>query len=196
MANNLTALIKNLQNSQLKYANGNNSLLANLAEHGQQPKIMMISCCDSRVDPALILQCDPGDIFMVRSIANIVPAYQPNNICSTSAALEFGIKSLSVPHLIIMGHSQCGGIKALLNKQAVADDYPLVSNWVNNLDLNAIQEKTNHSCDTDTAAKLALQQSHQNCLTFPWIKQAVDNNNLAIHLWFFDIKSGTILTTL
>src|SRR5580704_3338754 len=99
-----------------KYALGDNSIMQSLSDHGQQPQIMVVACCDSRVDPGLILQCDPGDLFVVRNVANIVPPYElDSSHHGTSAALEFGICSLKVKHLIILGHSQCGGINELIS---------------------------------------------------------------------------------
>src|SRR5436190_22865279 len=99
-----------------KYVLGDRSVMKFLSHYGQKPKIMVVACCDSRVDPALILQCMPGDLFVVRNVANIVPPYEKDEAHhGTSAALEFGICFLKVKHLILLGHSQCGGIQALLN---------------------------------------------------------------------------------
>ncbi|OHE70874.1 MAG: carbonate dehydratase [Verrucomicrobia bacterium GWC2_42_7] len=172
-----------------RYAGGDGSVMTNLSQYGQQPQIMVIACCDSRVDPALILQCDPGDLFVIRNVANIVPPYEKDNLHhGTSAALEFGIKVLNVKHLILLGHSQCGGISALLNSKLEQDDF--ITNWVNIVKM----PNTDINKDIDTYAKLALNQSFQNCLTFPWIYEKVIQKELMIHLWFFDIKTGTIFT--
>ena len=190
MSSNINNFIKRLEHFKEKYASQRNSLLENLA-YSQRPEIMMITCCDSRIQPALMLQCDPGDLFIVRNVANIVPAYQNSaNDCSTSAALEFGVNFLQVRDLIIMGHSQCGGINALLDNNP--DQYEFIDKWVNNLDIHHIRTHMNDPKDIDHAAKLALQQSYQNCLSFPWVNQAVTNQQLTIHLWFFEIKSGKI----
>ncbi|ACJ21025.1 carbonic anhydrase [Coxiella burnetii CbuK_Q154] len=155
--------------------------------HGQQPEIMIVACCDSRVDPALILQCDPGDLFVVRNVANIVPPYEADESHhGTSAALEFGICYLNVKHLIILGHSQCGGINALLNSENLKQN-DFITRWVSLI-------KTNSSMiqDANQFSKEALTHSYQNCLTFPWIKERIQQKKLSIHLWFFDIKEGEI----
>src|SRR3990167_3182742 len=103
-----------------KYATGDNSVMQHLAYHGQQPDIMIVACCDARVDPALILQCEPGDLFIVRNVANIIPPYEADaGHHGTSAALEFGLCYLNIKHLIILGHSQCGGVTALLNSDNI-----------------------------------------------------------------------------
>src|SRR5436190_11719856 len=163
---------------------GDNSIMKNLSAQGQNPQFMLVSCCDSRVDPALILQCDPGDLFVVRNIANIVPPYEKDEaLHGTSAALEFGVRVLKVKNLILLGHSQCGGIQALLNSSE-ANQHDFVTNWV-----SLIKTQDFRSKNPDTIAKLALNQSHQNCLTFPWINDNVKQQQLTIHLWFFDIKT-------
>src|SRR5579863_6697370 len=160
-----------------------------LSNYGQKPQIMVVACCDSRVDPALILQCDPGDLFVVRNVANIIPPYEKDGAHhGTSAALEFGICFLKVKHLILLGHSQCGGIQALFdNKDTNHNDF--ISNWV-----SLIKTPSYNQQNPDDYAKLALNQSHQNCLTFPWINEKVIQQQLVIHLWFFDIKMGQIFT--
>lgn len=174
-----------------KYVHGDTTVLKSLHEQGQKPEIMVVACCDSRVDPALIMQCDPGDLFVVRNVANIVPPYEKDEKHhGTSAALEFGICYLKVKHLILLGHSQCGGINALLKSntsQALNDDF--ITNWV-----SVIKDDSNGKQDVDSCAKYALNQSHDNCLGFPWIKDKVDQGQLLIHLWYFDIKSGQIFS--
>jgi carbonic anhydrase len=113
----LGKILKGYQSFREQYAHGDNSVMRYLASHGQNPEIMVVACCDSRVDPALILQCDPGDLFTIRNVANIIPPYEKDDLHhGTSAALEFGICYLHVEHLIIFGHSQCGGINALMNQ--------------------------------------------------------------------------------
>ena len=168
-----------------KYAKGENSVMESLSSKGQNPEIMIISCCDSRVDPALILQCDPGELFIVRNVANIVPPYEKDEKHhGTSAALEFGICFLKIRHLILLGHSQCGGIQARLNKSMEKNDF--ITSWTSLIDSAAHQ-------DIDECAKHSLHQSRNNCLAFPWIKEKLETNQLSLHVWFFDIKSGQIL---
>lgn len=169
-----------------KYASHNNDLMQKLSKHGQSPEIMVVSCCDSRVDPALLLQCDPGDLFVVRNIANIVPPYEHDNKHhGTSAALEYGVNYLEVKHLIILGHSQCGGINAALNKDELESDF--INHWVDLIEIN------NASCDdVDCCAKESLINSYNNALTFPWIKEKVEQGKLKIHMWFFAINAGLI----
>jgi carbonic anhydrase len=180
-------IVEGYQLFRKKYALGDQSVMQYLSHYGQQPQTMIVACCDSRVDPALILQCDPGDLFVVRNVANIIPPYEKDEAHhGTSAALEFGICVLKVKHLILLGHSECGGIQKLLsNNDTTADDF--ITTWV-----SLIKTPHSHSEDPNEYAKLALNLSHQNCLTFPWINDKVKQKELTIHLWFFDIKTGQI----
>lgn len=172
-----------------KYALGDKSVMQYLSNYGQQPQVMVVACCDARVDPALILQCDPGDLFVVRNVANIIPPYEKDEMHhGTSAALEFGVRFLKVKHLILLGHSQCGGIQALLENNALNKN-DFITNWVSIVNPNAGSFN-----NIDDFAKLALNQSYQNCLTFPWIQDNLRQEKLILHLWFFDIKTGQIFT--
>ncbi len=186
MKRSLDKILQGYADFRKQYATGNQSVMRQLSAHGQQPEVMIVSCCDSRVDPSVILQCDPGELFVVRNVANIVPPYEcDEKHHGTSAALEFGVRYLHVKHLIILGHSQCGGIDALINAdQSKKNDF--ISNWVSLIDMHL----STH--DVDTCAKQALTHSYENCLTFPWIKKRVDNHTLKIHRWFFNIKTGDI----
>jgi len=186
MEKSFKKILRGYNQFRKKYATGNRSVMRHLAHSGQSPKIMVVACCDSRVDPSLILQCDPGDLFIVRNVANIIPPYESDEgHHGTSAALEFGICYLNVQHLIILGHSQCGGIDALLHgDQLKQNDF--ISRWVELIDQDVKPTETNE------LAKQALFHSYQNCLTFPWIKTRIDDKKLQIHLWYFDIKEGEI----
>jgi carbonic anhydrase len=189
MSNVFSKILYGYSEFRKKYAIGDNAVMRYLADSGQKPQIMIISCCDSRVDPALILQCNPGDLFVVRNVANIVPPYQKDEaLHGTSAALEFGIGLLNIKQLILLGHSQCGGIDALLNSQKLSQD-DFISKWVSSIKLS-----DNKTKNPDEYAKLALTRSYENCMTFPWIKDKLETNELTIHRWFFDIKMGQIFT--
>lgn len=182
-------ILRGYQTFREKYVLGDKSVMQYLSHYGQKPQIMVVSCCDSRVDPALILQCDPGDLFVVRNVANIVPPYEKDEAHhGTSAALEFGICFLKVKHLILLGHSQCGGIQALFNDtQLTQNDF--ITNWV-----SLIKAENYSRQDAEDYARSALHLSYQNCLTFPWIHEKMIQEELTIHLWFFDIKTGQVFT--
>lgn len=184
----LTKLIIGYKSFRKKYAVSESSIMNYLADNGQTPKTMVVTCCDSRVDPAIILQCNPGELFVTRNVASIVPPCEKDKgYHGTSAALEFGIRFLKVEHLILLGHSQCGGVQALFTK---SEEYQsdFITNWV------SIANKTKNPDETnpDQITKKLLNQSYQNCLTFPWIKDRILDKSLTLHLWFFEIKSGEI----
>lgn len=189
MQKSFEKILKGYKAFRQKYAQGYSSIMQELSESGQRPEIMFVSCCDSRVDPALILQCDPGDLFIVRNVASIVPPFEKDqSYHGTSAALEFGIRFLNVKHLIILGHSQCGGMQALLNDDFSSEN-DFITKWV-----SIVKKSDNSFQNVEAAVKSSLQQSYENCLTFPWIKEKVENKTLKLHLWFFDIKTGQIFT--
>lgn len=189
MEKTFKSIVDGYQRFRKKYIDSDNTIMQNLAHLGQRPKTMVIACCDSRVDPALILQCDPGDLFVVRNVANIVPPFESDERHhGTSAALEFGVCYLQVKHIIILGHSQCGGIKSLLERSSLKQN-DFITNWVSQIKVSPEMLLTQHP---NEVAKEALINSYQNCLTFPWINEKVNLNQLSIHLWFFDIKDGEI----
>ena len=175
-----------------KYASGSDTLLQNLARQGQTPEIMVVSCCDSRVDPGLILGGDPGDLFVVRNVANIIPPYEKDDAHhGTSAALEFGVCFLKVKHLIVIGHSQCGGIQARFSPESLGPN-DFIGPWMDLLKLPDTPLDTTLADTPDRYAKIALLQSLRNALGFPWIERGVAEKTLMIHLWFFDILLGEI----
>ena len=189
MKQSLSKILRGYKSFRDKYAHGDKSIMQSLAMHGQKPEIMVVACCDSRVDPALILQCDPGDLFVVRNVANIVPPYEKDEKHhGTSAALEFGTCFLKVKHLILLGHSQCGGIQALLD-HTILEQNDFITNWV-----SVIKNDDSRENNPDECAKLALEESYKNCMTFPWIADKVAQGKLIVHLWFFDIKTGQIFS--
>ena len=189
MQQSLNKILRGYEAFREKYVHNDQSIMESLSLHGQKPEIMVVACCDSRVDPALILQCDPGDLFVVRNVANIVPPYEKDEKHhGTSAALEFATCFLNVKHLILLGHSQCSGIQALFDNANLAQN-DFITNWV-----SVIKTDDSHKHDVNDCAKFALQESHKNCMTFPWISDKISQGLLVLHLWFFDIKTGQIFS--
>lgn len=166
--------------------NHNHNVMQHLVENGQNPEIMIVACCDSRVDPAIIFNANPGDLFVVRNIGNIIPPYQHDGMHhGTSTALEFGIRILKVKHLILLGHSHCVAMNTAYSGQiAFRDDF--IKNWLSILNkplsVNSVEEYT----------KWSLCNSYANCMSFPWIKSASEEKKLIVHKWLFDLKSCSI----
>ncbi len=163
----------------------------------QAPKVMMIACSDSRVSPSIVTHSKLGEVFIVCNVANIVPPYRPDKGThhSTSSALEFAVGTLDVEHIIVMGHSGCGGIRALLDGAPVALDgeYSFIKPWV-----EIIAEAKTKVCHLhkdeqyQACEQEALKISMENLRTFPWIEKRITEKTLAIHGWHFDIASGVM----
>ncbi|MCB2081135.1 MAG: carbonic anhydrase [Rickettsiales bacterium] len=170
------------------------------AARQQSPKVMVIACSDSRVNPAIITKAELGEVFTVHNVANLVPPYEEghNTHHSTSAAIEFAVCHLKVHHIVVLGHSQCGGIRALMEGNALKHDdhYSFIEPWMNIA--NVAKEKVMHQDYASQDARIhacekeALLVSLENLRTFPWVAQAIDEEKLYIHAWYFDVASGNI----
>jgi carbonic anhydrase len=175
-----------------------NAQFHDLVQFGQMPSTLVVGCCDSRVDPALILDCAPGDLFVIRNVANLVPpAENQGHYHGTSAALEFGVRNLAVQHIIVLGHAQCGGIHALL-EGGVAKDDSFISEWMKIADAARDQIEREHAGASSEARHRACEQqailvSLKNLMTFSWIRERVEQGSLALHGWYFDIERGELL---
>jgi carbonic anhydrase len=166
--------------------------------HGQQPKVLTIACCDSRVDPAILMNCQPGDMFVVRNVANIVPPYEAGaGLRGVCAALEYGVAYLGVEHIIVLGHSGCGGIKALMapDHEKIGE---FISPWVGIVE-GALQRVEDDFFDEPASVKqracemASILISLENLLTFPWIKTKIEDQTLHLHGWYFDMGKGELL---
>lgn len=178
---------------------GDNVRLAAKLKKGQNPKALVISCSDSRVDPALLTDCAPGDIFTIRNVANLVPPYQPDSTYhGVSAALEYAVCTLKVEDIIVLGHSRCGGIQGLLS----AADGDLVGEFVGHwVDIAAeARERAMARVAAGSGEDLScaceqesILTSLQNLQTFPWLKERLKAGNLKLHGWYFHIETGRLL---
>lgn len=164
-----------------------------LSKFGQKPRALVIGCSDSRTDPQMVFNAAPGEIFVVRNVASLVPPYGPDDQPhGSSAAIEFAVRALKVPQIIVMGHAMCGGIHALLNG-APADVSDFVGQWVRIAEparLRAMAAPTERR--QDICEHEAVRLSIENLMTFPWIAAAVRAGKLVLHGCFFDIRSGIL----
>ncbi|MBU1249017.1 MAG: carbonic anhydrase [Proteobacteria bacterium] len=195
----LKQLLEGFERFQRTFIKGNSRLFDRLRD-GQRPQIMVIGCSDSRVAPALLFDCEPGDIFVVRNIANLVPPYEPDDRRhGVSAALEYGVKALEVTHIVILGHSKCGGICQLMTCIPQGEEAEFIDKWV---DIAApareavLAKMPDASSDDQLRAceQAAILVSIDNLLTFPWIERRVMAGELTIHGWYFDIETGELFT--
>lgn len=170
-----------------------------LAATHQKPKALIIACCDSRTDPAMVFQSDPGGLFVIRNVANIVPPYEPDDRHhGTSAALEFGIKVLEIKNVIVMGHAACGGMEALYNtccgKAAPGDFIPKWISLVKPIAERVVEK--NGTADREKTLRLLEQEAVIDSLdrlrTFPFIRRREEAGTLRLHGWFYGIGTGIL----
>lgn len=166
---------------------------------GQSPQVMVIGCCDSRVNPDLIFNSVPGELFVVRNVANLVPPYQPDeSYHGTSAALEFAVTGLNVAHIVVMGHSACGGVKACCDSvrgHKVGGEF--IPQWTSMISgcASEILERSEDLTDgefTRLVEQGAIKTSLQNLKTFPFITSRIESGELTIHGAYFDIKEAQL----
>jgi carbonic anhydrase len=169
-----------------------------LAKAGQRPESMIIACCDSRAAPETIFDTGPGELFVVRNVANLVPPYLPNgDYHSTSAALEFAVQSLKVKHIIVMGHGRCGGIRAALAPEAEPlSPGDFIGKWMSLVGpaaeaVAANSLLTNSERET-TLERISIRFSIANLRTFPCIDALERKGRLTLHGAWFDISTGEL----
>lgn len=170
-------------------------LYQELSSKGQSPKTLIISCSDSRVDPSILLNTSPGDIFVIRNVANLVPTFDcdMSHCHGTSAAIEYAVKHLKVKNIIILGHSHCGGIKTLVEEHNHQHNF--IDTWLEIADTPKMRKICeNHPIEEacSLCEKESIRISLNNLKTFPFISEAIKNNKLNIHGWYFDMRNGKL----
>jgi carbonic anhydrase len=173
-----------------------------LAEKGQNPTVMIVGCCDSRVSPEVIFDAGPGEIFVVRNVANLVPPYGPNDdLHGTSAALEFAVMGLRVEHIVIMGHAQCGGVRAFAQSEADPYTRPLspgdfIGRWMSLIEpaARALPGPGDNVTGeyVESLAHRAVIQSLANLRTFPCVKTLEERGRLHLHGAYFGVADGRL----
>jgi len=164
-----------------------------LAHSGQSPRAMIVACSDSRVDPTMIFNAEPGELFILRNVANLVPPYQPDlAFHATSAALEFAVRVLAVSDLIVMGHAMCGGINVLLRGAPPgAGDFLMPWMRIAEPAKRRVLARGGPDPQTDCEQE-SVRLSLENLLTFPWISDRVAQGQLTLTGSIFDIRSGVL----
>lgn len=166
--------------------------------HGQSPKTMLIGCSDSRVDPAILTNCAPGEIFIVRNVANLVPPFEKNGgLHGVSAALEYAVCNLEVEHIIVLGHSTCGGINALMsgtygNKgESFVADWMTIAEPVRERILKELSGKK-PELRLRAAEQASILLSLDNLRSFPFVDERLSAGKLSLHGWYFDLSAGDL----
>ena len=172
-----------------------------LGTQGQSPKVLLIGCCDSRVSPEVIFDADPGEIFVVRNVANQVPPYEPDtHMHGTSAALEFAVLGLKVSHIVVMGHARCGGVRAFAEAMANPDQRSsadgFIDKWMSLIapaakKLGPPTEPFEDYCES--LAKAAIIETFANLRSFPWLRAAEARGDLTLNGAYFGVADGHLL---
>lgn len=164
-----------------------------LAERGQSPRTLVIACSDSRVDPATIFNADPGELFVIRNVANLAPPCEDGKLGyhGTSAAIEFAVTKLYVETILVLGHAQCGGVAAALSKEP-RDPSSFLDHWI---DLLEPAKARIEGCDGDHAEALeheSIRVTLENLQTFPFVRHAIEENGLKLAGARYGVADGSL----
>jgi carbonic anhydrase len=167
------------------------------AAERQSPEAMVIGCCDSRVSPDVIFDASPGEIFVARNVANLVPPYErAGQYHGTSAALEFAVQQLKVKHIVVLGHARCGGIRAVANAMAPLSPGDFIGQWMS-LIAPAVERVVRAGGASDADLRrlefAAIELSLTNLMTFPFIHDRVEAGRLQLHGAYFGVADGVLL---
>lgn len=165
----------------------NEHLFDRLEKEGQAPKVMWVGCADSRVPPERILGAEPGELFILRNVANIIPPYEADEP-SVGAALVFAVTVLKVDHLVVCGHSDCGGVKAL-SQLGVSPMDRMLSSWIEYA-VSALED--NRGSDLDSLVKTNVILQAERLMEYPCVREAVEAGTLNVHACCFQIGSGKL----
>ncbi|MGS1007708.1 carbonic anhydrase [Achromobacter anxifer] len=169
-----------------------------LAESGQNPEILIIGCCDSRVSPEVIFDAGPGEMFVVRNVANLVPPCEPDSESSyhgTSAAIEFAVNGLNVKHIVVLGHASCGGIRSFFDDAKPLSKGDFIGKWMSQIE--PVAERLGPGTG-DRQANLkrlelaVVEHSLNNLMTFPSIRRRVEKGELELHGTYFGVATGLL----
>jgi carbonic anhydrase len=168
-----------------------------LSERGQSPDVMVIGCCDSRVSPEVIFDAGPGELFVVRNVANLVPVYQPDSGAhGVSAALEYAVNVLKVKHIVVLGHAQCGGIRAFIDKIQPLSPGDFIGKWMQMfIKPGEVVEQREHESMQDFVVRIekaAIFRSLENLTTFPFVRDRIGTGELHLHGAYFGVAEGSL----
>jgi carbonic anhydrase len=191
-------LVNGFKNFRKSYFEKRSKVLQQLAEKGQSPQTMVICCSDSRVEPSILFGTGPGDLFVVRNVANLVPPFTSKDNVSIGSALEYAVKILRVKDIVVLGHAHCGGVAALCEsinndkEVEITDDLTdFIKNWVDIAKPALSKVHFDHKDENIevNSERAVVLYSYNNLLTYPWLNDAVNENSLEIHAWWLDFKS-------
>ncbi len=194
----LDKLLKGYERFRTGYFQRNREHLEKLARQ-QAPDVAMVSCCDSRVDTGILFDAEPGEIFVIRNVANLIPPFElKGDYHGTSAALEFAVTCLKVKEVMVLGHANCGGIRALMENDGNIKKDGFIDRWMQiaapakkevlaRNDLDSFDEKI------DACEKTAIGYSLRNLLTHPWVRERVEQGKLQLVGYFYELHNGQLI---
>jgi carbonic anhydrase len=192
----VTGLIRGLNQFHDNYFNVNRELFERLS-HGQAPEVLFVTCSDSRIDPCLITQAQPGELFVIRNVGNVIPTYGASNN-GEGAGIEYAVHALGIKDIIVCGHSHCGAMRGLLQIGSLSEEMPLVYDWLKRhaeATRRLVLENYPH-CDSEKMLKIAIEQNIltqvENLETYPVIRSKLHAGKLNIHAWIYEIESGVV----
>src|SRR6476661_3874551 len=168
-----------------------------LAKSGQSPQVMVIGCCDSRVSPEVIFDARPGELFVVRNVANIVPPYAPDERAhGVSAALEFGVGALKVKHIVVLGHAHCGGVRAYAEDAAPLSPGDFIGRWMSLMapaaDKVGPRGSLSHAEYLERLEKASVATTLDNLMTFPRLRKLIERGAVTLHGAYFGVAAGEL----
>ena len=194
----LEKLLKGYERFRNGYFQRNREQLERLAQQ-QTPDVAMVSCCDSRVDTGILFDAEPGEIFVIRNVANLIPPFElKGDYHGTSAALEFAVTCLKVKEIMVLGHANCGGIRALMENDGNIKKDGFIDRWMQiaapakkevlaRKDLNDFDEQI------DACEKTAISYSLRNLLTHPWVRERVEQGKLQLVGYYYELHNGQLI---
>lgn len=189
-------ILKGLNQFQTNYFTLHQEMFRQLSQ-GQTPEILFITCSDSRIDPNLLTQTKPGELFIIRNLGNIIPTHGSSN-SSEGAGVEYAVSALNIKHIIICGHSHCGSMKALLQLNSLNEEMPLVYDWLKHHaeSTRRLLRDNYKNYDGEELLKIAIEQNVltqiENLETYPVIRSKLHGGKLSLHAWVYEIETGQI----
>ncbi|NMG08751.1 carbonic anhydrase [Brasilonema sp. UFV-L1] len=189
-------IIKGLNEFQTNYFTIHQEMFRQLSQ-GQTPEILFITCSDSRIDPNLLTQTKPGELFIIRNIGNIIPTHGNCN-SSEGAGIEYAVSALNIKHIIVCGHSHCGSMKALLQLNSLNEEMPLVHDWLKHHaeSTRRLLRENYRGYDGETLLKIAVEENVltqiEHLETYPVIRSKLHGGKLSLHAWVYEIETGQI----
>jgi len=169
-------------------------LYRSLVKNGQNPHSIVIACSDSRLSPAIMFNTAPGEIFVVRNIANIVPPYAADaGFHGTNAAIEFAVCELSVSNIIVLGHSHCGGVHRICEESRQRTSREFIDTWLSSANYVVKSDLQGGELYKYVEREMIINSTN-NLLTFPWVKTRVESGDIELYSWWFDITSGELFS--